>query len=133
MTELDPVLRRLERHGIAACAVMALAAWALARGDLGAPAGVFAGGALVWISYRGIKGGVDVLAGPSTGSGRAARGRISVAIGLVKFFTRYGILAVAAYVIMARLRMPPLAVFAGAASLVVAVALEALRGSQWKS
>jgi hypothetical protein len=51
-----------------------------------------------------------------------------VAIGLVKFFTRYAILAVAAYVIMARLRLPPVAVFAGASSLVIAVMVEALRG-----
>jgi hypothetical protein len=56
-----------------------------------------------------------------------------MAIGLVKFFTRYAILALAAYVIMARLRLPPLAVFAGASSLVVAVAVEAVRGFQWKS
>ena len=126
MTEIDPVIRRVERTGIAACAVMAAVAWAVARGNLTAPAGVFGGGALVWISYRGIKGGVDVLVGSVTG-------RVGVAVALVKFFTRYAILAVAAYVIMARLRMPPLAVFAGASSLVVAVALEALRGSQWKS
>ena len=126
MTEIDPVIRRVERTGIAACAVMAAVAWAVARGNLAAPAGVFGGGALVWISYRGIKSGVDVLVG-------AVKGRVGVAVALVKFFTRYAILAIAAYVIMARLRMPPLAVFAGASSLVVAVALEALRGSQWKS
>jgi len=126
VTEIDPVIRRLERTGIAACAVMAAVAWAVARGNLAAPAGVFGGGALVWISYRGIKGGVDVLVGSVTG-------RVGVAVALVKFFTRYAILAVAAYVIMARLRMPPLAVIAGASSLVVAVAVEALRGSQWKS
>jgi len=126
VTEIDPVIRRLERTGIAACAVMAAVAWAVARGNLTAPAGVFGGGALVWISYRGIKGGVDVLVGSVTG-------RVGVAVALVKFFTRYAILAVAAYVIMARLRMPPLAVIAGASSLVVAVAVEALRGSQWKS
>jgi len=108
---------------------MAGLAWAIGRGDVAAPAGVFGGGVLAWISYRGIKGGIDVL----TGTGAAGRGGAGVAIGLVKFFTRYAILAVAAYVIMARLRMPPVAVFAGASSLVVAVALEALRGSQWKS
>lgn len=105
---------------------MAAVAWALARGNVDVPAGVFGGGLLAWISYRGIKGGVDVLAGP-------VRRGTGMAIGLVKFFTRYAILAVAAYVIMARFRMPPVAVVAGASSLVVAVALEALRGSQWKS
>ena len=126
MTEPDPLLRRIERDAILACAALAALAWALARGDVGAPAGVFGGGLLAWISYRGIKGGIDVLTG-------ATRPGVGVAAGLVKFFTRYAILAVAAYVIMARLRMPPLAVFAGASSLVVAVALEALRGTQWKS
>jgi hypothetical protein len=129
LTESDPFLRRLERTGLVACAAMALVAWAIARGDVAAPAGVFGGGALVWISYRGIKAGIDAVVGAVGGGKRG----VSVAIGLVKFFTRYAILALAAYVIMARLRMPPLAVFAGASSLVVAVAVEALRGSQWKS
>src|SRR4051794_21012474 len=101
---------------------MAALAWAVARGDLDAPLGVFGGGALAWISYRGIKGGVDALTG-AAGGATAVR----TAIGLVKFFTRYAILAVAAYVIMARLRLPPIAVFAGASSLVVAVMVEALR------
>jgi hypothetical protein len=126
MTESDPLLRRVERNGILACAGMAVIAWALARGDVNAPAGVFGGGLLAWISYRGIKGGIDVLTGP-------VREGVNVAIGLVKFFTRYAILAVAAYVIMARFRMPPVAVVAGASSLVVAVAIEALHGTQWKS
>jgi hypothetical protein len=129
MTETDPLLRRVERTSILACAAMAVLAWAVARGDVGAPAGVFGGGVLAWVSYRGIKGGIDALMQASSGEKRG----ISVAIRLVKFFTRYAILAVAAYVIMARLRMPPVAVFAGASSLVVAVAVEALRGTQWKS
>jgi hypothetical protein len=131
-SERDPGLRRIERDSLIACAVMAGIAWGMARGQAAAPAGVLGGGALVWISYRGIKGGIDALADGAAGGGT----RIRTAIGLVKFFTRYAILAVAAYVIMARLRLPPLAVFAGASSLVVAVTVEALRGirgNQWKS
>ena len=122
MTETYPPLRRVERDGIIACAVMAAAAWALARGAVDAPLGVLGGGALAWISYHGIKSGIDAVtcAGGWT-AGRRARG-------LVKFFTRYAILALAAYVIMARLRLPPVAVFAGASSLVIAVMAEALRG-----
>lgn len=112
-----------------ACAAMAAMAWAIARGDIEAPIGVAGGGALAWISYHGIKSGIDAVAYGRTG-GWTVRKR---AIGLVKFFTRYAILALAAYVIMARLRLPPLAVFAGASSLVVAVAVEAVRGIQWKS
>ena len=120
MIEPDPMLRRIERRAMLSCAIMALGAWAIARGRVDAPLGVLGGGALVWISYRGIKSGVDALGDPPTS-------RVRVAVGLVKFFTRYGILAVAAYVIMARLRMPPLAVFGGASSLVVAVMIEAFR------
>jgi hypothetical protein len=125
VTDSDAALRRGERGGMLACLVMAVAAWGLARGRAGPPLGVLGGGLLVAISYRGIKGGVDTLVGAV--SGRPKTGT-RVAIGLVKFFTRYAILAAAAYVIMARLRLPPLAVFAGASSFVVAVAIEAVRG-----
>ena len=124
MTEHDPLLKRIERNGIVACGAMALAAWAAARWRVAAPLGVLAGGALVAISYRGIKDGIDALVrAPIGGEG----GRGGVAIGLVKFFTRYAILAGAAYVIMARLWLPPVAVIGGASSLVVAVMFEALR------
>ncbi len=119
------MLRRVERGALVACLAMAAAAWALARGAVWAPLGVLGGGLLVLISYRGIKGGIDALAGAASGGGS---GRRQGAIGLVKFFTRYAILAAAAYVIMARLRLPPVAVFAGASSFVVAVAFEAARG-----
>lgn len=97
-----------------------------------APLGVLAGGLLVRISYKGIKSGIDALVGAMghapEARERTARGRVSTAIGLVKFFTRYAILGVAAWVIMARLKLPPVAVFAGASSLVIAVMFEALRG-----
>jgi hypothetical protein len=123
VAEPDPLLRRVERNGMIACAAMAAAAWALA-GNVSAAAGVFGGGAIAWVSYSGIKGGVDVLTGVSSGGGSR---RAGMAAGLVKVFTRYAILAVAAYVIMARLRLPPVAVCAGASSLVVAVMVEAVR------
>jgi hypothetical protein len=129
VSDPDPLLRRIERNSLIACAAMAAAAWAVAGGRADAPLGVIGGGVLAAVSYRGIKSGIDALANGTAGGGRRAR----AAIGLVKFFTRYAILAIAAYVIMARLRLPPLAVFAGASSLVVAVAVEAVRGIQWKS
>src|SRR5437870_1435782 len=118
------MLRRIERNAVVACAAIAVAAWAIARGRMSAPVGVVAGGALVALSYSGIKSGVYALTGAISGGW----GRRQTALGLVKFFTRYAILGAAAYVIMARLRLPPMAVFAGASSLVVAVMFEALRG-----
>ena len=124
MTEADPMLRRIERSAVVACGAMAVVAALVARGRIAAAAGVVAGGALAGIAYRGLKDGIDAaveFGGKRPGSGW---------FGLVKFFTRYGILAAVAYVIMARLGLPPVAVVAGASSLVVAVTVEAL---QWKS
>lgn len=132
MTDRDPMLRRVERDAVLACGAMAALAMVVGRG--GWALGVLGGGGLAWVSYAGIKGGIDALvavAGASPEARRAARTR--AAIGLVKFFTRYAILAAAAYVIMARLRLPPIAVLAGASSLVIAVTLEALRALRPKS
>ena len=123
MRESDPALRRIERHSVLVCVTLAAAAGIVTR-RLDAALGVVGGGALVAISYHGIKAGMTALVDAGTGAG-ALRG---VVIGLVKLFTRYAILAVAAYVIVARLRLPPVAVFAGASSLVIAVMFEALRG-----
>jgi hypothetical protein len=116
--ERDPLLRRIERDAVIVCGIMAVLAAVASRDRLGAALGVAGGGVLAWISYRGIKGGIDALVAATAGA--AARG-------LVKFFTRYGILAAVAYVIMARLRLPPVAVVAGASSLVIAIMLEAGR------
>jgi len=119
--ERDPLLRRLERDAVVACAALAVAAAALMPARLAAAAGVAGGGALVWISYRGIKGGID--AAVEFGGNRPGSGWF----GLVKFLARYGILAAVAYVIMARLSLPPVAVVAGASSFVIAAIVEALR------
>ena len=122
--ESDPRLRRVERISIVACLAMAAIAWPLGRWRVAMPLGVLAGGVLVAISYRGIKSGVDTIVGGMIGAGISGR---KAAWGLVKFFTRFAILAAAAYVIMARLHLPPVAVCVGASSFVVAVACEALR------
>jgi hypothetical protein len=129
VAETDPALRRIEKYSVMACVSLAVAA-GIATRRVDAPLGVLGGGALVAISYLGIKAGISAVVLATDGGGAGSR---RVAIGLVKFFTRYAILALAAYVIMARLRLPPVAVFAGASSLVVAVAVEAARGTQWKS
>ena len=110
-------LRQFERDALIACVVMAVVAFLLPFGGLWAALGVLGGGGLAGVSYRGLKAGVYGSVG--AGSGRA--------FALVKFFTRYAMLAVAAYVMLARLRLPAWAVAAGASSLVVAVAIAAAR------
>jgi hypothetical protein len=119
----DAALQRIERHSLVACAALTAAAAIVTRAMV-APLGVLGGGLLAAISYRGIKTGITAAIGGGPGDASGSR---MAAIGLVKFFTRYAILAVAAYVIMARLRLPPVAVFAGASSLVIGVTIEALR------
>ena len=107
----------LERDAVLSCVAMAVVAALAPFGGLWAALGILGGGALAAVSYRGLKAGVYGAAG-------AAQGR---AAALVKFFTRHAILAVAAYVMLARLRLPAWAVAAGASSLVVAVTIAAAR------
>jgi hypothetical protein len=48
--ESHPALRRVERDALIACAPIAAAAWAVARGNVQAPLGVFGGGR--WRGFR---------------------------------------------------------------------------------
>ena len=109
------MIPRLQRNAVIACAVMAAIAAVLAR-NVAAPAAVLGGGLLVGISFLSIRGGVDDL---------AARRRTGLA--LVKLAGRYALLGFLAYVMIARLRLPPLALMAGASSVVAAAVVEAIR------
>ena len=120
--EQDPVLRRLEREALVACGAMVVVALGVRRGNPDAALGVLAGGLLSAVSYGAIKGVIDTVIARSLG-GRRLRWRWA----LVKFFTRHGILALAAYVMLARLRVHAVGVVAGASSLVVAATWEAIR------
>jgi len=113
--DADPFLGRLERDAVAVCAVTA-AGGALVAADGWMAAAVASGGLLAAVSYRAIKGAVDAVLRGSGG-----------AWALVKFFTRYGILGLAAYVMLVRFRLHPVGVLVGASSLVVAAALAAAR------
>lgn len=107
----DPFIRRYERAALGACLLMTLGA-ALWPGGPRAALSVAGGGLLAAVSYRALKGFVGAL-------GEGGRGRRSA---LVKFFTRHVILALGAYVMLARLRLHPVGVMAGASCLVVAAA-----------
>jgi hypothetical protein len=137
MSEPDALLRRVERTAVLSCALMTMGAAVFAGDHLAAGAGVIAGGTLAAVSYRGIKAGAEILSGAGATGQSPRKNR---ALGLVKFFTRYGILSAAAYLIMARAHLPPISVIAGASSLVVAITVEAARGTggrppgkSWKS
>jgi hypothetical protein len=109
------LIHRVQRNAIVACLVMAAIAGVVTR-DLAAPAGVLGGGLIVGISFLSIRGGVEDL---------AARRRAGLA--LLKLVGRYALLGFLAYVMIARLRLPPLALMAGASSVVAAAVVEAVR------
>ena len=125
--DVDASLRRIERNAVVVCLVMAGAALVIARGRPGPALGVIGGGLLVGLSYHLVKGGasafVDTLGGAP--ASRRSRGRMAWAV--AKVAARYALLAVLAYVMIARFRLHPLGLLAGASSVVAAVSLEAVR------
>jgi hypothetical protein len=105
------------------CVGLSMAAAVLWPGRWQAAGGVLAGGLLVGLSAWAIRGAVDGL----LGGGQA---RPSPTPLLVKFFTRHAILALAAYGMMVRLHLDPVAMLVGVSSLVIAAGVEALRRLQ---
>jgi hypothetical protein len=84
--------------------------------------GVLGGGVLAGLSFWALRGVVDqVVRARETGEIRP----ISRGFQLVKFFTRHVILALAAYVMMLRLRLDPVGMIVGVTAAVVAAAFEA--------
>lgn len=114
---------RLRRDATLACLVLAAGALIVWPRDWRTAAGIVGGGVLIALSAWAIQGVVDGLLKPSGGS----RPGWSV---LVKFFTRHAILALAAYGMMARLKLDPVGMLVGVSSLALAAGLEAARGLQ---
>jgi hypothetical protein len=124
--ERDPLLRRVERHAVVACGVMAVIALALRRGDPDAAIGVLAGGVLSAISYGSIKGPIDAVIDGAVVQRHTGRRWWA----LVRGLARYGILGLAAYGMIVRLRLSPAGLVAGASSIVIAVGWEGVRGTR---
>ncbi len=114
-------LVRLERDAVVACLALTVLALVVWPRTLAAAGGVLGGGLLVGLSYWAIRGIVDGLLVARGEGRRPGRGL------LVKFFTRHAILALAAYGMMARLRVDPVALLVGVTSLGIAVAVEGVR------
>jgi hypothetical protein len=122
------VLDRIVRDTALICVVMAAAAAAWTRG-VPAPLGVLGGGLLIGLSYWAIRGTVDALIAPRIDAETGGKPR---PFHLVKLFTRHGMLALAAYVMMVRLHLDPLGLLAGVSSLIAALAIEVLRDLRWR-
>lgn len=122
------MIERIARGTAIACVIIAMM-FAWWKRDLASPLGVIGGGLLIGLSFWAIRGTVDALIVRRSGGETS---RISGRLALVKFFTRHGILALAAYGMMVRLHLDPVGLVAGVSSLGVAVAVEALRDLRWR-
>ena len=125
--DADWTVRRVERTAWFACGGMALLALLIARGAPGPALAVLAGGALIALAYWSLKAGVTVLDSPVQGGQAAPGAGKRTATTILKIAGRYALLAFLAYVMIARLRLHPLGLFAGASSFVAAVSIETLR------
>lgn len=121
------MIARVARHTAVACLVIAVA-WALWRRSIGGAVAVVVGGLLIAISFWAIRSTVDDLMLRSAGE----TGRKPAGFTLVKFFTRHGIVALAAYGMMVRLHVDPVGMLLGVSSLGVAVAVEVLKDLRWR-
>ena len=142
------LLRRIERRSLWLAALATGAALAAPGGGLPMALGIASGAVLALLSYWAIKRGVGGLADrilarssgeaaaasadqePAGGEGPAAspaRPRTRVTTGVVMFVFRHALLLGMAYVMIARLRLPPLALLGGASVIVIAAAAELVR------
>lgn len=107
------------------CLLMAVVAFVLS--GLSAAAGVIGGGLLVGVSAYALASGIGGVAGLFDGTTSSVdRRRIALGAAL-KLAGRYALLGFLAYVMIARLRLHPLGVLAGASSVVAAACVEAVR------
>jgi hypothetical protein len=120
------VIERIARNTAISCVVLSALAFAWTR-DSFVALGVLGGGVLIGLSFWAIKGAVDAVVALRL-SGETPKK--STGFQLVKFFTRHGMLALAAYGMMVRLHLDPLGLLAGVSSIVIAAAVEVLRDSR---
>ena len=121
-SDANALLRRLQTTAAVCCGAMAIVALVLAHGQPRPAVGVVGGGLLAGVSLVGIRSSVGGLV-----VGTAVTARPRVAWALLKVAGRYALLALLAYVMIARLRLHPLGLLAGASSVVAGAGVEALR------
>jgi hypothetical protein len=126
--EVDPFFRRLTQSAVLFCIGAAGLVWLLS-GDWRMAAGVIGGGVLVGVSLLAIRSSVDTMIAVMTAGDPEvkAKARRRAAGALFRLVGRYALLAVLAYVMIARLRLHPIGLLIGASSLVASAALEAGR------
>jgi hypothetical protein len=127
MTDAFDTQRRIERTAVAVCVATTCVAWLASRGGLSIAASVAAGGFLMAVSYITIRSGVGGLVSLLTPGQDPRSRRRNVRRTVLRMAGRYALLALLAYVMIARLRLHPLGLLAGVSSVVAAASIEAIR------
>ena len=127
--QAEAILHRVQLTATVVCVAFAAIAFAVSQGRIEPVIAVLAGGLLAGISYwmlaSGVTNVVDLMMPRAGESARPARRSRLLITG--KLAGRYALLALLAYVMIARLRLHPLGLLVGASSVVAAVAIEAVR------
>ncbi len=135
---MNALLARVERLALGLTTALAIVAGLVPGGGLRAVGGVVAGAVLGAVSYWAIKHGVTGIADailrqsrteqPANAGGRPVPGRRRAPRGFVMFVVRYALLGLLAYVMIARLRLPPIWLLSGASVMALAASIALLRG-----
>ena len=128
------LLRRLERGALIWCALAALGVLALAPSRTDVLLGIAGGGILAIVSFYAIRGSVDAAvrafapaAEPMSEPAPLPARRPGMGSLIMKMTGRYALLALLAYVMIARLRLHPLGLLLGMTALAASATAEAVR------
>lgn len=136
---MSDLLLRVERLGLGLTTAAAVVAAVMPGGGVRAAAGVLGGALLGAVSYWTVKRGVSGIASAilsqsqavaGEGTGRSDRHRRAPR-GFLMFVVRYALLALLAYVMIARLRLPPIWLLSGASIMGIAASIALWRGSRF--
>jgi len=120
---MSDLLARLERVALLLASGAIVLALAVPGGGPWMAASVAGGALLAAVSYWAIKRGVAGLADAMM----RGRGASKTPRGFAGFILRYALLAGLAYVMIARLRLHPIGLLAGASVIPLAATIEAIR------
>ena len=119
----DRLLERVQRGALLWCLGAAAVTLVISPGSPRVAAAVLGGGLLTGISFVAIRSGTHAAL---RADGRPARPP-RIAWLMIKIAGRYALLALLAYVMIARLSLSPVGLLVGASSVVAAAAIEAIR------
>jgi small-conductance mechanosensitive channel len=119
------VERRIAWLTLSAGALGAILAWRIASGR--ASAGIAAGAVLAWLNFSWLERGTARLVQVAKGETADGEKRVPQA-SLFLMIARYGLIALAAYVIVVRFRIPVWSILSGLLALGAAATLASLYG-----